>query len=32
MDEGLVRRGELLLSLAFLEGYDFELRAANNDG
>ena len=25
VDEGLIRRGELLLSLDFLEGYDFEL-------
>jgi hypothetical protein len=25
VDERLIRRGELLLSLDFLEGYDFEL-------
>jgi hypothetical protein len=25
VDEGLIGRGELLLSLDFLEGYDFEL-------
>jgi hypothetical protein len=32
VDEGLVRRGEPLLSLAFIEGYDFELGAVNNGG
>jgi hypothetical protein len=29
-DEGLIRRGELILALDFLEGYDFELRTAND--
>jgi len=29
VDEGLIRRGELLLSLDFLEGYDFELSIMN---
>gem|GEM_PF-3014652 len=30
VDERLVRRGELLLSLDFLEGYDAELMDLNN--
>jgi len=30
VDEGLIRRGELLLSLDFLEGYDFELSVMND--
>ncbi|MEM1544921.1 MAG: hypothetical protein QXY40_04665 [Candidatus Methanomethylicia archaeon] len=29
VDECLIRRGELLLSLEFLEGYDSELTALN---
>jgi hypothetical protein len=29
VDERLIRRGELLLSLNFLEGYDRELRRMN---
>jgi hypothetical protein len=30
VDEGLIRRGELLLSLDFLEYYDFELSLLND--
>jgi hypothetical protein len=30
VDEGLIRRGELLLSLDFLESYDLELNVLNN--
>jgi len=30
VDEGLIRRGELLLSLDFLEGYGFELSLLND--
>jgi len=30
VDEGLIRRGELLLSLDFLEGYDYELSVMND--
>jgi len=30
VDEGLIRRGELLLSLDFLEGYGLELNILNN--
>jgi hypothetical protein len=29
VDEGLIRRGELLLSLDFLESYDLELSVLN---
>jgi len=29
VDEGLIRRGEILLSLDFLDGYEDELRAMN---
>lgn len=31
VDERLIRRGMLLLSLDFLEGYDFELMALNDN-
>jgi hypothetical protein len=30
IDEGLIRRGELLLSLDFLEGYGLELNILND--
>ena len=30
VDEGLIRRGELLLSLDFLNNYDFELSLLND--
>jgi len=30
VDERLIRRGELLLSLDFLEGYDYELSLLND--
>jgi hypothetical protein len=30
VDERLIRRGELLLSLDFLEGYDFEFSVMND--
>jgi hypothetical protein len=30
VDEGLIRRGELLLSLDFLDDYDFELSLLND--
>jgi hypothetical protein len=30
VDEGLIRRVKLLLSLEFLEGYDLELSILNN--
>jgi hypothetical protein len=30
VDKGLIRRGELLLSLDFLEGYGLELSVLNN--
>jgi hypothetical protein len=30
VDEGLIKRGELLLSLDFLEDYDFELSLLND--
>jgi hypothetical protein len=32
VDEGLIRRGELLLSLDFLEGYDLKLNILNDVG
>jgi hypothetical protein len=30
VDERLIRRGELLLSLDFLDGYDYELSLLND--